>query len=130
MYKVYKLNTNMTKEFIDDVESSMDISEIEFLENLGNDEPVVDFMEEGFNACYIICTEYIVEKVKSIFSKYGGTVKDTDITKEFFYGIIKIDNAMFEQYIYDNMTKDMVLDKILELGKESLTDLDKEILSL
>lgn len=130
MYKVYKLNTDMTKEFIDDVQSSMNISEIEFLENLGNDEPVVDFMENGFNACYIICTEYIVEKVKSIFLKYGGTVKDTDITKEFFYGIIKIDNAMFEQYIYDNMTKDMVLDKILELGKESLTDLDKEILSL
>lgn len=130
MDRVYKLNTDMTKEFIYAIEGSMDRSDIDFLENLGNDELVFDFIENGFNCAYAICDEYVIEKIKDIFLKYGGIVKETDITKEFFYNIIKIDDLGFTQYLYDNMTKDMILDKIIELGKDSLTDMDKEILSL
>jgi hypothetical protein len=44
--------------------------------------------------------------------------------------LLKIDDLAFNQYLYENTTKDMILDKILELGKDSLTEMDKEILSL
>jgi hypothetical protein len=130
MYKVYKLTTNMTEELIDSIEGSMSDSDLDFVENLGADEFCFDFIENGFNGTYIICDEDILKSIKDIFGKYGGIVKETDITKEFFYGIIKIDDLAFNQYLYENITKDMILDKILELGKDSLTEMDKEILSL
>jgi hypothetical protein len=130
MEKVYKLNTNMTEELIDSIEGSMSESDLDFIENLGVYEFCFDFIEDGFNGSYIVCNDYVLESIKDTFAKYGGIVKEIDVTKEFFYGIIKIDDLAFDQYLYENITKDMILDKILELGKDSLTEMDKEILSL
>jgi hypothetical protein len=130
MERVYKLNTNMTEELIDSIEGSMSESDLDLVENLGAHEFCFDFMEDGFNGSYIVCEEDVLKSIKDVFAKYGGIVKETDITKEFFYGIIKIDDLAFNQYLYDNMSKDMILDKIIELGKDSLTEIDKEILSL
>lgn len=50
----------------------------------------------------------------------------TTISKEIFED--PASKKLIDSFLRDHLTKDMILDKILEQGPESLTDLDKEIL--
>ena len=45
------------------------------------------------------------------------------------YGQISIEDEDFQNFLKENLDIDTILDKINEVGIESLTDLDKQILS-
>ena len=88
----------------------------------------------------IITDSENISKIESIDFKYNGVVdKFVDITKEVLYDIYdtKIfgfaEEKMiieFQKYRNIYLDKDIVLDKINELGIESLTENDKLLLSV
>jgi hypothetical protein len=47
----------------------------------------------------------------------------------FLYGQVKIEDKDFQIFLKENLDIDTILDKINEIGINSLTNLDKEILS-
>ena len=55
--------------------------------------------------------------------------KVEDIKKLFLYGQVKIEDKDFQIFLKENLDIDTILDKINEIGINSLTNLDKEILS-
>ena len=129
--------------------SSNELSPIddEFITNVFNNDLTFIFPFDGVKAHWeigdftlitIITTEDIIKKIESIDFEYNGTVdKFYDITKDVLYdnfdmnifGFAK-EKMMIEFHKYKNiyLDKDLILDKINELGIESLNINDKLIL--
>jgi hypothetical protein len=125
---VYKIKTELTKIQIDILGDSLDESDMILLDYLENKVLNMDIVEDNLISSYIICSEVFLESILSIFYKYKVEFKVEDITKLFFYGIVNIDDDDFQKYLVENLNIDTILDKINDLGIESLSDLDKKIL--
>jgi hypothetical protein len=125
---VYKIKTGLTKIQIDILGDSLDESDMILLDYLENKVLNMDIVEDNLISSYIICSEVFLESILSIFYKYKVEFKVEDITKLFFYGIVNIDDDDFQKYLVENLNIDTILDKINDLGIESLSDLDKKIL--
>ncbi len=89
----------------------------------------MDVVENGLVSSYMICSERVLEEVCSLFYKYEVKFKVQDITKLFLYGQVSIEDDDFQKYLTENLDIDTILDKINEVGINSLSSLDKEILS-
>ena len=113
---------------IDILGDSLDESDMILLDYLENKVLNMDIVEDNLISSYIICSEVFLESILSIFYKYKVEFKVEDITKLFFYGIVNIDDDDFQKYLVENLNIDTILDKINDLGIESLSDLDKKIL--
>jgi hypothetical protein len=125
---VYKIKTGLTKIQIYILGDSLDESDMILLDYLENKVLNMDIVEDNLISSYIICSEVFLESILSIFYKYKVEFKVEDITKLFFYGIVNIDDDDFQKYLVENLNIDTILDKINDLGIESLSDLDKKIL--
>lgn len=125
VYKIY----NLTPEDSDNLSNSLDDSEVFALETLQNKVLNVDVIEDGMVSSYLICDEKCLDFILSLLYKYEIRFKLKDITKIFLYGQVTIDDDDFQNYLKENLDIDTILDKINEIGIESLSLLDKEILS-
>lgn len=126
---VYKINTGLTQVQIDNLNDSLDDLDISLIESLEDQVLNVDVVEDGLVSSYMICTEKVLEAVCSLFYKYEVKFKVQDITKLFLYGQVSVDDVDFQNFLVENLDIDTILDKINEVGIESLSSLDKEILS-
>jgi hypothetical protein len=126
---VYKIKTGLTQDQIDKLNDSLDTSDISLIETLEDQVLNVDVVEDGLVSSYMICTEKVLESVCSLFYKYEVKFKVQDITKLFLYGQVSIEDDDFQKYLTENLDIDTILDKINEIGINSLSSLDKEILS-
>ena len=126
---VYKLKTGLTQDELDKLQDSMDKSDFILINSVEDKVLNVDIIEDGFVSSYIICSEKILDLLKSIFYKYEVTFSVQDITKLFLYGQVDVDDIDFQNYLEKNLDIDTILDKINEVGIDSLSDLDKDILS-
>ena len=98
--------------------------------------------EDGYECMYAILDNFYLIKISELFDKYSIDYKFTDITKsivlnepirtryknnygESVNGKIK---ELINKYKYNWITKDDILDKILEKGIDSLTIFDLNIL--
>lgn len=126
---VYKIKTSLTQEGLDELQKSMDESDFILINSVEDKVLNVDIIEDGFVSSYMICSEKILDLLKSIFYKYEVIFSVQDITKLFLYGQVDVDDVDFQNYLEDNLDIDIILDKINEVGIDSLSDLDKDILS-
>ena len=126
---VYKIKTGLTESQQDKLNSSLDDSDLMLIDSLEDQVLNVDVLEDGLVSSYMICSEDVLNKICSLFYKYELKFKVQDITKLFLYGQVSVDDVDFQNYLSENLDIDTILDKINEVGIESLSDLDKEILS-
>ncbi len=115
-----------------------------FFENIGkHDDELIFFVDakKSTSTFYTLWPSYIVEKIISDFKKIGVIFSYKDVTEEVLVGT-RNNNVEFKKlfskennktylaaFLKKGLSKDTILDKILKHGIQSLTDLDKEILS-
>lgn len=127
---VYKISSNLTESENDRIYNSLSrenkkkISELNDIV-LNND--VID--EFGHITSYMVCDKDVIDFIVNLFNENSVNYKVEDITKLFLYGQVKIEDKDFQNFLKENLDIDTILDKINEIGINSLTDLDKKILS-
>lgn len=128
--RIYKISTDLTEERDEYLKSNLTREEEKKIFRYFEDGNIsYDLVEEdGTITSYFMCIKEVLDYVTSLFYKYEVKFHINDITNDFLLGKINIDDVSFNNYLKENLNIDLVLDKINELGINSLTDLDKEIL--
>jgi len=139
--RMYKFSTNKPFLSVESVEFDEEIKNIKFkfIANFFN-VSVEDFHYNGLESIFFIGN---LKEVKTLFKKYGFSGTFEDISEKVINGIYK--DELLEKLIskegedgylsthiklfrFCNLSKDKVLDKMLDFGKESLTNEDYKIL--
>ena len=131
MKKIFRINTNLTEERDEEIDKSLDKSDREMINMVADDDEFSTFDitdDEGYLVSYILGDQKQINVMVSMLKKYEVKHTVTDITEEFMMGRISIPTLDFREYYHNNLTKDLILDKINEYGKESLTSFEIEFL--
>lgn len=128
--KIYKICTDMTKERDEELKSLLTREEEKQIFRYFEDGNITyDILgDDGLVKVYFLCSDEVLEYVVSLFYKYEVRFAIEDITNDFLIGRVSIDDKDFQKYLLENLDIDTVLDKINELGIESLTKADIEVL--
>ncbi len=128
--KIYMAKSSMTRE-----------EELECLEKCGPtlQEEISKFLDDVLyddiddNTSVIVLNSYQYDKFRNYCDLSGINYKIEDVTSKVIFGELEFDDVVKEfvinPYLSENLTTDIVLDKISAKGIDSLTDLDKEVLS-
>lgn len=121
------LSDNIEDEIFDEMRRILtndEFKKIAFHENKDSHDILYTFLTEGQNI-----------NLKNLFNRYEvlihfsditeDVLRQTNINRELFDGKFKV---LFENFLKDNLTIDFILDKINELGVESLSNIDYKIL--
>lgn len=91
--------------------------------------------EESHDILYTFLNEFKNKELFNLFEKYEVLIHFSNITDEVLKQInmnkTLVDGefkSLFDEFITENLTIDLILDKINEVGIESLTDVDYKIL--
>lgn len=128
--KIYKICTDMTQERDEELKSLLTREEEKQIFRYFEDGNITyDIVgDDGLVKVYFLCADEVLEYVVSLFYKYEVRFAIEDITNDFLIGRVSIDDKDFQKYLLENLDIDTVLDKINELGIESLTKADIEVL--
>lgn len=139
MNKFIKIQTNHTRVELDAILAELNPIEVDLLRALYLGFKYYEFENENNHVVmYAYMEEHTVKELCKEYVKHGVSFNFTDITKE-----VKFHDTYFfpkeereaklvtliHEFINENICVDDVLDKISELGSDSLTDLDKQILN-
>lgn len=132
--KFIKITSKHTKEQLNALMSNMSNTELDVIESLYSKFQYVEFTDEVGNECmYAVIQEKYIVELFDVYVNFSVNFVYEDMTKEALYSSIITNDAdvisMLESYIDANLDVDVVLDKILDLGRESLTDKDILVLS-
>ena len=129
--KIYKILTDLTEEKDEYLKSNLTREEEKIIFRYFEDGNIsYDLVSEnGTITSYLMCSEEVLNYTTSLFYKYEVKFVISDITNDFLIGKVNIDDKDFQNYLLENLDIDTILDKINELGIESLTEVDKSILS-
>ncbi len=128
---VYKIDTNLSKLEGEKVIDTLTSSEFKILKDFN----LIAYDQEidGKLTSYVIAPNNIITNIFLFLRKKEISFKYENITNKVLLGDIDFKNTKFENdinnFIKDNITIDIVLDKISSKGIISLSILDKEILS-
>lgn len=133
MKKVWKIVTNLTPERNAKIGDDCDVSPEDDRILLSLELESVDELEEnGFITAYAIGSKSDVDVLTSLLYKYEVAFSITDVTKDVLIGKylpkVLVDSDYFKTFIIENLTPDIVLDKISEMGIDSLSEIDKLVL--
>ena len=141
--KIYNIKTKSTQYEIDKIIMRISKSELDYINNLYSKIPMVEYTDEvGFECMFVILDDYYLSKIKDCYESYNLIFEVVDITKIVVFDEnikIRYKNhfgesrqleiaSLFKKYKKYWVTKDDILDKILEKGIDSLTDFDLDIL--
>lgn len=129
--RVYKISTDLTKEREELLSSTFSREEektiFNYFESGNITYDIID--ENGFITSYYLCSKEALDYIKYLFYKYEVKFNIYDITNDFLIGKVDINDVDFQKYLLENLDIDTILDKINELGLESLNDIDKRVLN-
>jgi hypothetical protein len=141
--KFYKIQTDHTQLEIDKIIFKLTLIESEEIDKIFRNLNVVEFTDERRKeALFAVLNEPDLVKLKNLYTKYNINYTINDLSKEVLFDIpfnirykdsnmrnvtLKI-KKIIKDYKKNWTTTDVVLDKILELGIESLTDFDYSVL--
>ena len=146
---ILKLISSHTKRESDRGIKNLTKAEKEYMEKLLDGDSCVDLYYDGENItpdgdlefCLIRCFDGDLEFIKDIDKKVhihsSGFTEIEDITRDVLYSLVDTSFygykegeviKFFNRFRNACLTKDCILDKILELGINSLTEEDKKIL--
>ena len=127
---VYKISSNLTESENDKIYNNLSRENKKKISDLNEGVLNNDIFDEfGHMTSYMICDKEVIDFIVDIFCENEVKYKVEDITKLFLYGQVKIEDNDFQNFLKENLDIDTILDKINEIGINSLTDLDKKILS-
>ena len=129
--KIYKILTDLTEERDKYLKSNLTREEEKKIFRYFEDGNIsYDLIEEnGTITSYFMCSKEVLDYVTSLFYKYEVKFVISNITNDFLIGKVNIDDKDFQNYLLENLDIDTILDKINELGIDSLSDLDKKVLN-
>jgi hypothetical protein len=142
--KIYNIKTKNTQDEIDKIIMKMSVPELDLITNLYSKISMVEYTDEiGFECMFVILDDYYLSKIKDCYKSYNLIFEVFDITKivvfdenikirykNYFGQSRQLEIAsLFKKYKNNWVTKDDVLDKILEKGINSLTDFDLDVLN-
>ncbi len=129
--KIYKISTDLTEERDEYLKSNLTREEEKRIFRYFEDGNIsYDLVcEDGTITSYFMCSKEVLDYVTSLFYKYEVKFVISDITNDFLIGKVNIDDKDFQNYLLENLDIDTILDKINELGIDSLSDLDKKVLN-
>ncbi len=141
--KFINVKTKSTQSEIDEILYSMSIDEAREIEKLYSMFEFVEYTsKKGFECMFCIVDDSELKKLSNTYRKFDIKHEFIDLTKDVFfdnkfpinyknqYGLLvksKISD-LIDRYKSDFITPDIILDKILEKGIDSLTVFDKSIL--
>ena len=127
---VYKISSNLTESENDKIYNNLSRENKKKISDLNEGVLNNDIFDEfGHMTSYMICDKEVIDFIVDIFCENEVKYKVEDITKLFLYGQVKIEDKDFQNFLKENLDIDTILDKINEISINSLTDLDKKILS-
>ncbi|NBP03490.1 MAG: hypothetical protein EBU90_26045 [Proteobacteria bacterium] len=141
--KFYKFITEHTQTEIDGIILNLSLIESEEVERVFNSFRCIEYTNEnGFECLFAILNESKLRNLCSLYDRYLIRYQYFDISKEVLFNLpintrFKNSNrvtvshkikSLINDYRKQWLTTDIVLDKILELGIESLNDFDYSIL--
>jgi hypothetical protein len=142
--KFYKITTTHTQDYINSIIKKMSSTETDYISNLYSQIPMVEYTDdEDFECMFVILDDYLLNKLRDLYNKYYIKFEIHDLTKDIIldkrfsinfencYGrSVQLEIASLIKYFKKNwISKDDILDKILEKGIKSLTDFDLDILN-
>ena len=141
--RFYKITTNYNQDKINEVIMSMTSSEVDYVIKIYGQLSMVEYTDEnGFECMFAILDNYLIEKLNDIYKKYSLNFNVIDITKDIIFdapirtkyktysgkSANKAIQELIKEFKNNWVSKDDILDKILEKGINSLTKLDLKIL--
>jgi len=129
--RVWKIITDLTEEENNRLDKVFSKEDGQIMRDLFTDEKIFAWDEVINNVMYpyAICTDEVMELVSDIAHKYNIKFGPIDITDEFLMGVYEIPDEDFIRYREENMTEDLVYEKLKRFGACSLTDFDKGVLA-
>jgi hypothetical protein len=137
--KFIKITTKHTKEELAAFVANMSASELDNLSVAYDKFDYVEFdNEDGFECMFAVINEAHISELLDMYVALSVNFSYEDLTKEALYSSLDtstynthIDdiNKLIEAFIDSNLDVDTVLDKMLDLGKESLNDKDMLVLT-
>jgi hypothetical protein len=106
-----------------------------YFRNLGEDNFAITSNESGNETVFIFSDDETIDKFRKIFISYDLLVSFQYATKDFLFqkNLHEIFQDEYREvlsyFLFLNLTKDDVLDKILDMGIGSLTKYDYQILN-
>ena len=128
---VYKIDTNLSKlegEKIIDTLTNVEFKILKDYNLIAYDQEI-----DGKLTSFVIAPSHIMTNIFLFLRKKEISFKYENITNKVLLGDIDFKNTKFENdinnFIKNNITIDIVLDKINSKGMKSLSSLDKEVLN-
>lgn len=126
--RVYRIKTNLTQDESNDLNERIEQYDRNILDEYDDDIYDLDLLIDGKITSFMICHEVAIEIIKGMLKKYEVVHEIDDITEDFLIGKIELESKDFTNFRERMLDVDLVLDKINEMGIESLTDLDRRVL--
>jgi hypothetical protein len=133
---VYKVSLNTPKDIDESTEQDVVVREI-YTKYFSEDDIMYLFQEESNDFCdiYFFLPESLKNKVYNFFNEINKFNKNWVVDIKNITDDILIKNEYLDKdqlvidYVYENLTKDDILDKINLIGFENISKYDLEILS-
>lgn len=143
--KFYNVISQQKQKDINKIIDSMSNAEIQEIDRVLKTFDFVEYTNEKGNECmFAIMSDSDLIEISRLYNKYGLDFEVIDLSQKVFFDIsfrtrykdqyLKNAQHKIEKLIHkfksEWTTPDIVLDKILEMGVENLTEFDLEILKL
>lgn len=141
--RFYRVTTPHSQDEIDNIIMSMSQAEVDYVISLYGKISMVEYTDEmGHECMYAILDDFLSSKIHELYQKYSIRFNLTDLTKDIIFdNKIKMNyrdqkkksvksqiSNLIDEFKMNWVTKDDILDKIIEKGIDSLTKIDLEIL--
>lgn len=141
--KFYKITTPHTQDYINEIIKKLSPIETDYIVGLYGQISMVEYTDEvGCECMFTILDNSLISKLDNIYKKYNIKFNVVDLTKEVIFDekfktkykdwrnrtVQKDILYLINEFKKNWVSKDDILDKILEKGMSSLTKFDLEIL--
>lgn len=132
-----KVSSNHTEADLEKILQNAEPIIVGTVRNLYNSFNYVEYTNHGFEEMYAVASEHEKDQLIKLYEFFGMNFRIEDISKEILFGYEpEIDDIqkgehlkiLTKEFVLTHLGIDIVLDKILEKGLDSLTNYDFEVL--
>jgi hypothetical protein len=140
----YQITTRLTQDDINSIILKLSIPETDYINKLYSQISMVEYTDDNnFECMFAILDDFLFDKINNLYQKYEINFKSKELTKDIILDThfrIKFNNCygrsvqldvlkLIKEFKNNWISKDDILDKILEKGIDSLSDFDLEVLN-